>query len=407
MTYKEFIKLAKEGIKFEEILTIEKPKVKIKGVYKIVNNETNKIYIGSSIDIYSRWRSHIVFLQANKHHNIYLQRSYNKHGIEKFEFYLIENLTYKKHKGIKTIDFVRNKEQYYLDTLKPYKGNGYNISVNAWVPSHGSYGIYELENGISKFSLEEMLKIVEELEKGEKSLRKIEREYNISRWTLRSLRKGLYLTELTKGKNLDIRESKSEYLKREKREEIIKLYKDGMKKQQIANRYDTNIAIIDSVLAGFENKGVAKRVYQYDLKGDLLNVFESAAQASRETGVGAKSINSACKKYGSVYSGFRWSYTPYPDFTKEELVLGHRIVLGKGRAIIKYNMLGEIECCYENFHLITKYDKDIKEGRHLAEELNKKKTKIKYKNAYWKFLYQATKEEFDYLLNNKDKFISE
>lgn len=58
----------------------------ITGIYKIRNIINNKIYIGSAIDIKKRWRDHKWYLKENKHHNQHLQASYNKYGLENFEF---------------------------------------------------------------------------------------------------------------------------------------------------------------------------------------------------------------------------------------------------------------------------------------------------------------------------------
>ena len=43
------------------------------GVYKIINLQTNKIYVGSSVDIEGRWKQHKKLLLKNKHHSIRLQ----------------------------------------------------------------------------------------------------------------------------------------------------------------------------------------------------------------------------------------------------------------------------------------------------------------------------------------------
>jgi group I intron endonuclease len=51
------------------------------GIYKITNIVTNKLYVGSSIDIKRRKYEHIRLLKNNKHNNIHLQNAYNKYGI--------------------------------------------------------------------------------------------------------------------------------------------------------------------------------------------------------------------------------------------------------------------------------------------------------------------------------------
>jgi hypothetical protein len=54
------------------------------GVYCIKNTITNKVYIGSSLNIKSRLKTHIFSLKNNKHHSLKLQRSYNKYGKDNF-----------------------------------------------------------------------------------------------------------------------------------------------------------------------------------------------------------------------------------------------------------------------------------------------------------------------------------
>lgn len=63
----------------------------ISGVYFIRNRLTNKSYVGSSINIYRRWNTHKRELKAGLHHSVLLQRSYDKHGEDAFEFCLAES----------------------------------------------------------------------------------------------------------------------------------------------------------------------------------------------------------------------------------------------------------------------------------------------------------------------------
>jgi len=75
-------------------------------------------YIGSTIDltINNRIRCHFSRLKHNNHHSVYLQRSYNKYGINVFVFGIIEE-------GILNNKELLEREQYYIDTLNPQ----YNI----------------------------------------------------------------------------------------------------------------------------------------------------------------------------------------------------------------------------------------------------------------------------------------
>jgi len=60
------------------------------GVYIIKNINNNKMYIGSSIDLDSRWKHHIYSLNNNKHHSWKLQDAWNKDGQKCFIFDILE-----------------------------------------------------------------------------------------------------------------------------------------------------------------------------------------------------------------------------------------------------------------------------------------------------------------------------
>lgn len=83
-----------------------------KAIYKITVKETGKFYIGSANNYKHRFCAHRYDLKKNIHHSIHLQRSYNKYGgIECLIFEVIEFVEDKK--------LLKEREQYYLDTLNP------------------------------------------------------------------------------------------------------------------------------------------------------------------------------------------------------------------------------------------------------------------------------------------------
>lgn len=85
------------------------------GIYQIKNLINGKIYIGGATNLASRWKVHKSLLNNGKHSNIHLQRAWNK---ENFVFSVLEECD--KH-------FLTEREQFYLDTLKPFGEIGYNI----------------------------------------------------------------------------------------------------------------------------------------------------------------------------------------------------------------------------------------------------------------------------------------
>jgi len=67
-----------------------------KGIYRIINQSTGKSYIGQSINLRKRKIQHFSNLKCGKHENDYLQKGYNKYGLDAFTFSILEyteNLT--------------------------------------------------------------------------------------------------------------------------------------------------------------------------------------------------------------------------------------------------------------------------------------------------------------------------
>lgn len=93
-------------------------------IYKITNKVNNKFYIGSAVDFAQRKRKHLSDLKLGHHHSRHLQRSYIKHGIDNFLFEIIETIS--------ESNLLIEREQYYLDTLKPFIDSiGYNCTPTA------------------------------------------------------------------------------------------------------------------------------------------------------------------------------------------------------------------------------------------------------------------------------------
>ena len=89
--------------------------MKISGIYKIQSIiKPNQCYIGSSIDIFKRWRKHLCDLKNNKHHSPQLQYHYNKYKESDLQFSILFNC--EKEELI-------NIEQCFLDQYFPFFNN--------------------------------------------------------------------------------------------------------------------------------------------------------------------------------------------------------------------------------------------------------------------------------------------
>lgn len=83
------------------------------GIYQIKCTGNNQIYIGSTVNMQERWQQHVATLRGNRHHSVYLQRSYNKYGEDSLEFtVLLRMFEYNQ-------ELLRLNEWYYIEQYKP------------------------------------------------------------------------------------------------------------------------------------------------------------------------------------------------------------------------------------------------------------------------------------------------
>ena len=98
------------------------------GIYKITNKINNKCYIGQSVNLESRIKSHKSMLKHHNEDNNLLNKATKKYGYENFE---IEIIKYCKENEL---DFY---EKYYINFYNSYKRkNGYNIELGGSTHKH-------------------------------------------------------------------------------------------------------------------------------------------------------------------------------------------------------------------------------------------------------------------------------
>lgn len=83
---------------------------------------------------------------------------------------------------------------------------------------------------------------------------------------------------------------------------------------------ETIILNKEMALKELENERKAKRIYQYNLKGDLIKIWAGARQCYDEKGYSVQTISNVCNGVyngGSKYKGYIWSYE---ELNKEEVL---------------------------------------------------------------------------------------
>ena len=85
-------------------------------IYCIKNSVNDHCYIGQTINFIQRKSKHLRELEKNEHHNLPLQRAYNKYGKENFDIFIIEdNISLEK---------LKEREDYWIDKIGYYNIDG-------------------------------------------------------------------------------------------------------------------------------------------------------------------------------------------------------------------------------------------------------------------------------------------
>lgn len=256
------------------------------GIYQITNEINGKIYIGQSIDIERRWNQH----RYGKG-SIILRNAMKKYGINNFKFEILKVVKFTNKNEI--IEILTELEQKWLDSKKPYlKENGYNQNKTSKpnIPIERPDGYGEL---ISKIKIDnnhcgkavKQYDLEGNLIKVWKSAAEIERELG-------------FKAENISGCCLGKQHSSNGYIWLFDNVEIDNT------KIQLAN----------------DNKRLSV-VRQYDLMGNLINIFDNILDAENKTGIRAGLIRDVCNGSCKTGKGFIWKFKNQPLILLDHLKL--------------------------------------------------------------------------------------
>jgi group I intron endonuclease len=96
-------------------------------IYEIRNKVTDFTYIGYTNNLNWRWKLHHRQLIQQKHHNVHLQRAWNKYGEQAFEWTVLKEYVDKQSALLEEINLITREKNTY-NTAKG--GSGGNIVGN-------------------------------------------------------------------------------------------------------------------------------------------------------------------------------------------------------------------------------------------------------------------------------------
>lgn len=169
---------------------------KICGIYKIVNEITNEIYIGQSINIEQRIQKHMY--TASKYDGLPFNRLYHaisKYGYLNFSYEVLEECP---------VEDLDNKEMYYISLYNSYR-DGYNMNI-------GGPGFERGENNYASTITEDIaIEVIDLLENSNLSQKQIAGEFEISGAVVTGINTGRTWSYLRIGKTYPIRSNLIHY----------------------------------------------------------------------------------------------------------------------------------------------------------------------------------------------------
>ncbi len=105
-----------------------KEKTRIPGIFQIKNHKNGKVLLGSSLNIDGPLNAHEFMLYSGSHRNRDLQSDYKTFGAEAFSFDVLAVVESSNKSGFNIEAELQTLEQLWLDELKPFGENGYNVN---------------------------------------------------------------------------------------------------------------------------------------------------------------------------------------------------------------------------------------------------------------------------------------
>lgn len=271
-------------------------------IYKIVNKNNGKFYIGSTKNIEKRKHKHFEDLKHKKHHSIYLQRAYDKYGENSF---IVEV----KELKISSEKELRQLEERYIRFCWS-SGKLYNVSKNSSGGDLISYHPYNKEFRMrqSKISRERYEKMSEEEKKFYSDRIKGEKNPNYGKKWSKELR------EKVSRKRKEYYLTHDNYIKGKTFEEVYGVEKANELKEKMSERYKLRVGEKNSFYGKHHSEETKKKLSEKNLGVKPPNskkvsyngeIYDSANDCAKVLKIPMGTVAYRCRNniYGFSYVG--------------------------------------------------------------------------------------------------------
>lgn len=257
------------------------------GIYKYENLINHMIYIGQAIDLVERHKKHRRNIVDNNHQeDIY--KAFREFGFENFSYEILEEFEEFDQ------DKLNNLECFYIEKYNSLKPNGYNM-----VPG-GTNGA-----GLAKG------RAVEYYDINGNYLNTFNSAHQAEMYT------GINYSSICACCREEIKHTKGFQWK----------YVDSDK---VINNISKDRIII-----------AERKVYQYDLQGNLIKIYNTLKEASEQTNISKSLICNVCGFKGNTAGGYVWRYEEYA-FKDHKTIAKQRAVEQYDKQMNLLNVFGSI-----------------------------------------------------------------
>lgn len=228
------------------------------GIYKIQNLINNKVYIGQSIDIKTRWYKH-----KCAQDDFYIHKALRKYGINNFSFEILEECSQEE---------LNKKEKYYIQFYNSLIPNGYNMIEGG----NNETGLSKSKS-VNQYDLEGIYITTYP------SLIEAERKTGINNSNISSCCQGK-------------RVSAGNYQWRYENDFSLPLQ---------------NFALREKIKQKEKEQKAQKQkriIIQLDINNDIVDKFKTCTEASKKTGIHLGNISACLNNKRNSAGGFYWKY---------------------------------------------------------------------------------------------------